>query len=270
MNRLKLLVWSTVALAAWGWAEAATARAFAGGVLGADAAPAGPPAPAPVTPPPSPASKDEPLEDLDDLLGLPSERRPQGEADASGPAPADDAGVAPELDPSKVELDRKLTAQELADRFRKAVAQMGQTADRIQQAGDVGIVTQRLQEEILTNLELIIKQSQQGQGGGGQSGSSKSSPSPQEQQQNQQQSSQKPKNQQGGGSGDNRAEMTPPGFQPPEGGRVQLDVVRAAWGSLPERVRDTLLQGSSDYFSSLYESMTEAYYKRLAEEAQQP
>lgn len=48
--------------------------------------------------------------------------------------------------------------------------------------------------------------------------------------------------------------------------RPALDSARAAWGSLPARVRDMLLQGSDDPFSARYKAMTEAYYRRLAEE----
>ena len=43
----------------------------------------------------------------------------------------------------------------------------------------------------------------------------------------------------------------------------------AAWGALPARLRDTLRQGLSERFSSLYERFTEAYYRRLAEEGEQ-
>ena len=70
------------------------------------------------------------------------------------------------------------------------------------------------------------------------------------------------------GSGDNRGERVPPAMTPAER-RARLDTARAAWGNLPERVRDSLLEGSSDYFSALYEAMTEAYYKRIAEEAKE-
>ena len=38
-------------------------------------------------------------------------------------------------------------------------------------------------------------------------------------------------------------------------------------GMLPARLRQALLQGSADRYSSLYESLTETYYRRLAEEA---
>ena len=49
------------------------------------------------------------------------------------------------------------------------------------------------------------------------------------------------------------------------GAQALLDGAR--WGNLPARLREALLQGSSDSYSSLYKSMTESYYKRLAEEA---
>ncbi len=47
--------------------------------------------------------------------------------------------------------------------------------------------------------------------------------------------------------------------------RPGLDAARAAWGSLPERLRDMLLQGSGEKFSTTYERLTEEYYRRLAE-----
>jgi hypothetical protein len=41
--------------------------------------------------------------------------------------------------------------------------------------------------------------------------------------------------------------------------------MRSEWGSLPQRVRDMLLQGRNEKFSSLYEKLTGEYYRRLAE-----
>ena len=43
----------------------------------------------------------------------------------------------------------------------------------------------------------------------------------------------------------------------------------AAWGALPDRLRGALLQGVADQYSALYERLTERYYQRLAEEADQ-
>ena len=66
-------------------------------------------------------------------------------------------------------------------------------------------------------------------------------------------------------NGDNRSENTPPGLRT---GALRPEEAAdlAAWGSLPERVRDALVQGSSDSFSAAYRRLTEAYYRMLAEE----
>ncbi len=40
----------------------------------------------------------------------------------------------------------------------------------------------------------------------------------------------------------------------------------AAWGNLPARLRDALLQGSGDVTSAKWEALTREYYKRLAEQ----
>ena len=63
---------------------------------------------------------------------------------------------------------------------------------------------------------------------------------------------------------DSREGSTPPGR---EGDVNQVfDEARSEWGALPERVRDMLLQGREEKFSSLYEQLTREYYRRLAEE----
>ena len=43
------------------------------------------------------------------------------------------------------------------------------------------------------------------------------------------------------------------------------DLMKAAWGHLPERVREQMLQSSSDEFLPEYREEIEAYYRRLAE-----
>lgn len=190
----------------------------------------------------------ETLPDLDDLLGL---------------EPADDVDDS-DVDPDQAELERLLDAQQAADAFAQAVTQMRDAAELLEVAHDPGLRTQRTQEEILKRLDVLIEQAQQNQSSSS-SQSSSSQPRPQQRSgQQQQQAAQSQASQ--GAQGDNTQEMLPPGGQ---SGRLNdvLDAARAAWGSLPPRVRDTLLQGSSDRFSSLYESLTEAYYRRLAEEA---
>lgn len=195
----------------------------------------------------------EALPDLDELLGLPPEKKPED----AGPTPED------------LELERALRAQQVSEMFQQAVQQMGDAASRLRSAGDAGLTTQRVQQEIITKLEKLIEEAEQQQQ---QQSSSSSSSSQQQQQQQQkqpqqsQQSQQQPSEQR---RGDNRGENTPPGFQQANLSG-EIDALRAAWGSLPARVRDALLQGAGDTYSSLYQSLTEAYYKRLAEQDKEP
>ncbi len=192
----------------------------------------------------------ERLESLDELLGL--EQAGQG-GDAPSELP----------DAAQAELERELTQQEAAQAFEQAAALMGESASRLGELSDTGLATQRLQEDILRKLDQVIEAAKNNQQ---QSQSSSSSSSQQQQQPNQPQQQQQ--QQQGEASdGDNTEESTPPGRQD---GQLnpEIDSARAAWGALPERVRDALYQGRSDRYSSLYERLTEAYYRRLAEERQ--
>lgn len=203
----------------------------------------------PVRPTPPP---EDPLPGLDDLLGLPGEARPPRE-------PADgEAGEGAER--AKTDLDRKLELQEAAEQFKLAVELMGQTADRLERDADTGLATQRIQEDIIRKLDTLIAAAKRRQS---QSSSSSSS------QQQQDQQSQPAQRQGGGRPQQTRGDGNNPGNLPSrqDGAlRPTLSGTGAAWGSLPARVRDALRQGSSDRFSSLYEAMTESYYRRLAEE----
>ena len=192
----------------------------------------------------------ERLESLDELLGLESEGGPVVEQS--------------ELpDAAKAELERELTQQEAAQAFEQAAALMGESATRLGEMSDTGLATQRLQEDILRKLDQVIEAAKNNQQ---QSQSSSSSSSQQQQQPSQPQQQQQ--QQQGEASdGDNNAEHMAPSLRQGEL-NPEIDSARAAWGALPERVREALFQGRSDRYSSLYERLTEAYYRRLAEERQ--
>jgi len=184
------------------------------------------------------------LESLDDLLGIGTEERP-GDVD--------------EDLPHRSALDRALSGEEVSDEFRQAVTEMRDVADLLD-AGRPGAQAQRLQEDILLKLDKLIDAAQRQQQQQSSSSSSSQRSPTQNQQRAQEQAQASQTNQ-----GDNRSEMLPPGGR--EGAlNEMLQSESAAWGNLPERVRDALLQGSSDRFSSLYEAMTEAYFRRLAEE----
>lgn len=161
------------------------------------------------------------------------------------------------IDPSQSELERKLSGAEMADAFVKATRLMDDTATRIEMVGDTGIITQRLQEDILRALDQIIeaaKQQQQSSSSSGSSSSSSNSQSPPQQQSSR------------ASEGENTGQVSSPSRQ--EGGLNATGAgMGATWGALPARVRDALSQGQAGRFSSVYRALTEAYYRRLAEEA---
>lgn len=192
------------------------------------------------------------LPSLDELLGL-------AEPGTRGDAPTTRL---PE-EPGRAALDEKLSAEEAAEAFQQAVKLMEQTADRLDPGLDTGLVTQRLQEDAVRKLDTVIAAAMQNQ----QSSSSSSSSSSQQQEQQQQPNQRQQQQQQAQRNEDQKGE--PNEGQSPSrqnGGLNSVELNAAAWGALPARLRDALVQGSSDRFSSIYQTMTEQYYRRLAEE----
>ncbi|MAX23220.1 MAG: hypothetical protein CMJ19_01850 [Phycisphaeraceae bacterium] len=209
----------------------------------------------------------EDLPSLDDLLDLDVPRTQNQPTVEDKP-----------IDPDAV------TAQQGRNALERAVGRMQDVATRMGDDRDVSLSLQRQQEEIIKDLDQVIaaaKKQQQQQS----SSSSSSSSSQQQQQQNQQNdtkqnsqkrsdatqsnkqskaASQQQRNQPSANAGDQAASMATqdPGnkAQPMESGKVE-------WGNLPPRLRDELMQGTQERFSPVYEKQTEAYYRRLAEEA---
>lgn len=203
------------------------------------------PAPEPVLPAPVP------LPSLDDLLDLVPPK--DGEA-------ADRPEVSPV--PEGGAIDRALTGEGEGDNFTIAARQMGEVADRLVHLNDADLIAVRMQDEILARLDQAIEQAEQQQS---QSSSSSGQQQPQDQDQQQQEqqqtSQQQQQEQESDGEGD--AETSPPGARDAQT-NAMLDAAQAAWGNLPERVRQTLLEGVDERFSDLYQSLTEEYYRRLA------
>ena len=193
--------------------------------------------------------EDEPLPSLDELLGLEDKESPKPEHEV-------------DTDAADAELNRELAQEKpIADEFLEAVGLMHESAGRLGSQSDTGMVTQRLQEDIIRRLDELIDRA------GQQSSSSSQSQSQQDQQSQQEQPNQQRREeeqQQNQGEPSDRQDG-PAGQDAQLGAQTILDGAR--WGNLPDRLRQALLQGSSDSYSSLYKSMTETYYKRLAEEA---
>ena len=216
----------------------------------------------------APAQSDQPAEDaaagessdeakqqrsLDELLGLEEEED-------------DTAGVAQRE--AQEELQRRLTQQEITDAFQEAIVKMHISAEQLDERFNTGLGTQRVQQEVLAKLTELIDEAKKQQCSGSSSSSSSSSASkPQPKPQPGKRSTSQGQRSEGPSS-DSEAVEAPP-MREGETNTV-LEESRTEWGALPQRVRDALNQGRRDKYSSLYEQLTQEYYRRLAEEASSP
>lgn len=190
-------------------------------------------------------SRVDPLPTLDELLGLKEQ--------SSGSDPNDDA------------LDDILSPREAGEALGQAIELMDRVAQRIDTESDISVATQRLQEDILRKLDQVIASAQNNQqGGGGTSSSAQSSSSNTQQQPNQQQ--QQGSNQQQGSPGSDSGKESMPGGSSAASPGDALAPNGVSWGALPQRVREALSQGFSDQYSELYRTLTEEYYRALAED----
>jgi hypothetical protein len=212
---------------------------------------------------------------LDELLGLPSQKKPdekqRPETGDHPDDPPDKQADKPQeipVDPTRADLDRRLEGPRISDEFVEAVELMKQTSARLAHSGDAGLETQRLQEEVLRKLDKLIDQARRNKKKSSKSQQQAQSESQSEQNQQQQQSSQQQQQQQG----EQLSSNAQGGNVPPEAARPNAGSTGASssWGDLPAHVREALLQGVSDRFSSTYERMTQEYYKRLAEQRVAP
>lgn len=192
----------------------------------------------------------DPLPSLDELLGL-------SEAEEAGDRTR--LEVLDALDPARAELDEQLDPGQIGEALDRAARLMETTTRRLVDGQDAGVVTQRMQDDVVRLLDQVIEAAARSQGGS--SGSSSQSQSEQNRasQPNQPTPSEQP------GACDPEAAQMPPGSTGVEGGAGAAGAA-AAWGALPERLREALMQGLSDRYSSVYERATESYYRRLAEE----
>jgi hypothetical protein len=241
------------------------AAVFVGALAIASAAPwaapsrAGAQESAPPPPPPpaaDPPGEEEPPATLDDLLEI-----RQAEQDSSGESAHDRD--------STEALKRRLEERAISDSFKLAIEKMSLSADLLDRQFDTGLGTQRVQEEILAKLDQLLDQAKRQQ--------QSSSSSRQNTQGDPKQSpGRKPQDSDAATAGDRRnnqpnetQEGEPPALQQGELSGA-LESTGNEWGNLPERVREMLLQGRRDKYSSLYRRLTDEYYKRLAEEESAP
>ena len=204
-----------------------------------------------VDPPEDPEAPAAPSS-LDDLLGIEDGNK--------------EGGANSEADQQKA-LDNALAEQEPAEAFSQAILDMDESAIRLGESGSTGLTTQRLQIRIIDRLQLLIdsarKQQQQQQQQQQSQSNSDSQQDPGKQQGDEQQQQQQQQQQQNG----NESNSSQPPAPVSEELQGELDETRIEWGNLPPRVRELINQGMRDRVSEVYRSMTEAYYRRMAEDA---
>jgi len=240
---------------------------------------ADPPAGATPVPPPSAEAKAEqkPAQDapkadtpksdtprsLDDLLGVPN-------SESSG-ASAEDAARREQ----EKRLEQSLNEASMSDLVQRAVDGMKSASERLSDAKDAGLGTQRIQEDVVKTLDRLLAEAQRQQKKSSSSSkssskrSSKDDPSEQNGQQQKQQQQQR-KRQQGSqpsSSSDSNDDSRNGTRDDAVAETQELTESRIEWGRLPERVRELVLQGRRDRVSTIYERLTREYYRRLAEEA---
>jgi hypothetical protein len=197
------------------------------------------------------------LEDLGSQLFGPGDRSTDRPADAPPPDQSQKAGE----DLGQPRQDSPLTA----------VSSGMRQAERLIAQRNLSGETAQIQEQVLGALDQLIKQLEQQN----QSSSSQSQSQSQQQQQTSQRSTpqsaagQQPAGQQAPG-GATAAQTSSDRLQSGEGGGVAGEGAQAllkdVWGQLPERLRQQLLQSSTDEFLPQYRDDIERYFRRLAEE----
>jgi hypothetical protein len=194
---------------------------------------------------------------LDELLGItptaPKVEPPTG-------VPTTDPATKPPATPDRVDLTRKLNDEGEQDDFSRAVTLMGDAAKRLDEGKDPGLQTQRVQEDVLKALDKMISDAQKNK-------QQQKSKQKQQQQQPQPSPSQSQKQQKA------QQQAAQPSAQPgmpqvprEDGPGKTRAGNTAAWGDLPARVREALVEGLNDRFSARYRQKTEEYYRRLAED----
>jgi hypothetical protein len=222
------------------------------------------------TPPSTTPPAATPPKSLDDLLGI-----PKSEAKPAQPATGDD----PSTKESRERLARGLTEQELDSLLKQALSGMRMSAAQLAERTDTGLDTQRVQADVVAKLDQLIEEAKRrSKGGSPSSGSSSSSGDPSKGSGQRQPGEGDPSGAKPGESqtrdgqrgdaksGENDGQEPPEGVDP-NAEQAALDETQAEWGALPERVRDLIRQGSRDRVASLYQRLTQEYYRRMAEDA---
>ena len=213
--------------------------------------------------PPIEPAEDDPPKSLDELLGI-----EEGSDEKESLLEKRD----------RKNLEDRLQERDIQSDLESAITDMSVAAEIIQKKSDVGLDLQRLQKSIIARLDAVIDEAKRRQQEENSASSSSSSSSSSSQESTSEPPSNSSSEESGGentaseknqteGSGSDESEISNIVQAAPEG--VLLEESDVEWGRLPERVREVIRQGMRESISRRYRSLTEAYYRRLAEEASQ-
>jgi hypothetical protein len=168
------------------------------------------------------------------------------------------------------------------DRVQSAFAAMQAARMRIARS-DTGLETQKLQEQAVKDLEVLLKLAQQ------RNNQKRQQQSAQSQRQNSQNSSQaeqvdrdgrkeqgakssdnggkgsSPTNRRSTGTGDDSEERTDAAPVPATEQARRMQAIKDVWGHLPPHVREAMLNSVSEKYLPKYEEMVKKYFEDLAE-----
>jgi hypothetical protein len=206
-----------------------------------------------------PAKSSNPLDDelLKSLGGdepAPAKKPEANQQRGAKPSDGPPGGDAPETQPSD-------------DPFERLTQQIRDAEKRLRRV-DTGEQTQEMQRKIVDDLEKLIAQIEQQQQQQQQQNQSQSQSKPQSQSQPQPkpgepQQQQRPQSEQDSDQAKDSQEGTRSSKnQKPDPGRLQ-SLLEKAWGSLPERQRQDVMQSSVDDFPAKYQAVIEEYFKTL-------
>ncbi len=208
----------------------------------------------------NPETEQDDVDDsLDDLLGL--------EEDDAGRS----AREAAEAE-SQQELESALREQKaIDDAFLEAIEKMSLSANLLGDKFDSGLGTQRVQEEIIAKLDVLIQAARNQQNNSNSSSSSSASQQQSQPQQVRRQQQNQPQ------QGENTQQRNPnpanssSEYLPTDPVEMEINEILAEtdveWGALPERKRDQLMQAMNDKPSSLYRKLTYEYFRRISDES---
>ena len=161
-------------------------------------------------------------------------------------------------------LIRKALSESDEDLMAEILRLMNETAQRLEQDFDPGEDTQALQTRIVDRLDAAIKQAAS-------QARRTSTPSPGKPG-DKRKMSQGPKMQGGKSGGDEQgSEGGDDSTEAPERGEPveavtaggAIEELRRAWGNLPDRERDEVIQGQGEAFLEKYRKLIEQYYRSL-------